>query len=86
VRNGAAAANSYAADQPAGNFNGMDAADLQAAPYDWNLSAQSSLPDVAVAADFSNYTLEVTCEGAPEAIYHFDSRTGVVADGAAAAI
>src|SRR5215218_9823123 len=46
VRNGVAAANNYAANQPAGNFAGMTAANLQAAPYNWKLSAQSYAPTV----------------------------------------
>ena len=78
VRNGAAAANSYAAAQPAGNFTGMTAAILQAAPYDWNLSGPSSAPAVTVAAGGNNYTLQVTCTGAPAATYQFDSTTGLV--------
>jgi type IV pilus assembly protein PilA len=86
VRNGAAAANSYAAAQPAGNFAGMDAADLQGAPYDWNLSPTTSAPVVALSADNNNYTLQVTCAGAPQTNYHFNSTTGRVTDGAAPAI
>ena len=38
VRNGATAANTYAANQPNGSYTGMMAATLQAAPYNWNLS------------------------------------------------
>jgi|SRR5215208_2821956 len=86
VRNGAAAANSYAADQATGDFTAMGADDLQDDPYNWNLSAQSSAPVVALSADNANYTLKVTCAGAPVATYSFDSRTGVVADGPPAAI
>ena len=78
VRNGAAAANSYAAAQPAGNFTGMTEGILQGAPYDWNLSGPSSAPNVAVAAGGNNYTLSVTCTGAVAATYQFNSTTGLV--------
>ena len=78
VRNGAAAANSYAAAQPAGNFAGMTAGALQAAPYDWNLSGTSTAPAVVLGAGNNNYTLQVTCTGAPVATYQFDSTTGLV--------
>jgi type IV pilus assembly protein PilA len=86
LRNGAAQANSYAAAQPTGNFQGMTAAILQAAPYDWNLSAPSTLPVVALSADNNNYSLQVTCAGAPVGQYHFISTTGRVANGAAPAL
>jgi type IV pilus assembly protein PilA len=86
LRNGAAQANSYAAAQPTGNFVGMDAAALQAAPYDWNLSAPSSNPVVDLSADNNNYALQVTCAGAPQANYHFITTTGRVTDGAAPAV
>jgi type IV pilus assembly protein PilA len=89
LRNGAAAANSYAADQPTGNFAGLaaDASNIIADPYNWNLSTPVTTdPVVALAADNNNYTLTVDCAGAPQPNYHFDSRTGRVADGVAAAI
>ena len=86
VRNGAAAANSYAAAQPAGNFAGMTAAILQDPPYDWNLSGTSTTPAVVLQAGNNNYTLQVACAGAPQPSYHFNSVTGRVADGPAPAI
>ena len=82
VRNGAAAANSYAAAQAAGNFTGMTVAILQAAPYDWNLSGPSNTPTVAGAggagAPGNGFSLTVQCTNAPAAAYTFDSGTGIV--------
>jgi type IV pilus assembly protein PilA len=86
LRNGAAQANSYAAAQATGNFAGMTAAILQAAPYDWNLSAPSTNPVVTLQAGNNNYTLQVDCAGAPVGQYHFNSVTGRVANGPAPAI
>ncbi len=78
VRNGATAANAYASDQPNGSYTGMTAATLQAAPYDWNLSSQSSNPRVTVTGGGSGFTLSVDCANAPAGTYTFDSSTGTV--------
>lgn len=78
VRNGATAANSYAADQPNGLYTSMTATILQGAPYNWRLSPQSSAPTATVANNGQSFTLQVTCAGAPAATYTFDSNTGRV--------
>ncbi|MDP9454890.1 MAG: prepilin-type cleavage/methylation domain-containing protein [Actinobacteria bacterium] len=78
ARNGAAAAQAYSADQPGGNYAGIDAATLQAAPYNWRLSAQSSAPTVTPSADNANVTISVTCANAPATTYTFNSTTGRV--------
>ncbi len=75
VRNGAAAAQAYAGAND-GNYTGMTAANLQAAPYNWRLSEQSSAPAVTVTG--GNYTIAVTCTGATAGTYTFDSTTGRV--------
>ena len=81
VRNGAAAASNYAANQPAGNYAGMTAAALQANPYNWNTSAQSSAltvtPYQTVSPDDS-YRISLTCANAPNTTYGIDSQVGVV--------
>src|SRR5215218_4904940 len=75
VRNGVAAANNYAANQAAGNYTGMTDVNLQAAPYNWKLSAQSSNPVVAgpgnVGAPGNGFYINVTCTNAPQPGYHF---------------
>ncbi len=78
VRNGATAANSYAADQPNGLYTGMTATTLQAAPYNWRLSPQSTSPTATVATNGQSFTLQVTCTGAPAGTYTYDSNTGQV--------
>ncbi len=78
VRNGATAANAYAANQPNGSYTGMTAATLQAAPYNWNLSPQSSNPQVSVTGGGNGFTLSVSCTNAPSGTYTFDSATGTV--------
>jgi len=75
VRNGAAAATAYLA-QNNGNATGMTDGALTGT-YGWNLSGQSSAPTVNVA-DAANYTIAVTCTGAPAATYTFTSGTGTV--------
>ena len=77
VRNGAAAANAYAADQPTGTYSGMTATILQD-DYGWNLSAQSSAPSATASADGNNYTIQVTCANAPATTYTLDSTVGTV--------
>ena len=81
VRNGAAAANNYAANQPAGNYAGITAAVLQAAPYNWNLSGPAGAPTVApqttVAAN-DGFTISLPCTNSPATPYTFDSEVGVV--------
>jgi type IV pilus assembly protein PilA len=82
VRNGVAEANSYAAAQADGSYTGMTVAILQAAPYNWHLSPQSSGPTLAGAggagAPGAGFTLTVTCANAPSGTYTFDTNVGRV--------
>ena len=63
VRNGAAAAVSFAADNN-GLYTGMDATILQNATYEWNLSPQTTGANVVVGAGGTSYTLTATHPGA----------------------
>ena len=87
MRNGAAAANSYAASRADGTFTGLNAGgggagDITLAPYNWNLSGPSNTPTVAgpggAGAPGNGFSLTVQCTGAVAGAYTFDSNTGVV--------
>ena len=80
VRNGAAAATSYAADNN-GVYTGMTAAILQNATYEWNLSPQVTDATVVVSgAGDTAFTLSARHPGADatEDICTFTSTTGRV--------
>jgi type IV pilus assembly protein PilA len=62
----------------------MTVAKLQAAPYDYNTTNGVTGHVIAVSADDRNFTAEAT--SASGQVFHFDSRTGRVAQGAAAAL
>lgn len=81
VRNGAQAAQAYAADQPTGTYSGMSATTLQQEPptgYGWNLSSSSSTPAATPAADGNSFAISVTCANAPATTYTFNSTTDTV--------
>lgn len=78
VRNGAAAANAYAADNN-GVYTGMTAANLQGS-YDWNLSPLVINPTVTPSAAGDSFTLsaEHPNADASENVCTFTSTTGRV--------
>jgi type IV pilus assembly protein PilA len=76
VRNGAAQAQAYLANN-AGDASSLDASTLQGSNYGWNLSSQSSSPS-AKGDTSGNYTVSVSCSGAPASTYTFDSTNGTV--------
>jgi len=79
VRNGATAAQAYAADQPDGSYTGVDEVALQAAPYNWKISTGvSSNPAATPSAGGDNITITVDCASAPAPVYTFSSASGQV--------
>ena len=88
VRNGAATANAYAADNN-GSFTGMVLNDGAGGTnglqddYDWNLSPNTTAT-VNVAADGQSYTLTVdnaNITDTAEDVWTFDSTTGTITGG-----
>ena len=87
VRNGAAAANAYAADN-GGSYTGMvfsggAAGDNLSTDYDWNMSPGSTAT-VTVAAGGQSYTLAVdnaNITDTAEDVWTFDSTTGTITGG-----
>ena len=77
VRNGAAAAQAYAADN-AGSYSGISAPILKGAPYGWKLSDQSTGEAAAATNGGTGFTISVNCADAPNPTYTFDSSTGKV--------
>ncbi len=80
VRNGSAAATNYAADN-GGSYANMTVPILQGAPYNWQLSADSSNPTLTNTGGAGNpsatgYRLSVTCTGG--GTVQFDTATGRV--------
>jgi type IV pilus assembly protein PilA len=82
VRNGAAAATSYAADNN-GIYTGMTKEILVAAPYDWNLSTEAGVTAHAVNVTGPN-TFKITATAANGKGCTFDSATGEAKMNAAA--
>ena len=79
VRNGAAAAQACAADQPGGSYASLSATAIQANPYNWNLSRNADTP--AASGTATGYTVSVSCDGTPtgdNVTYTFNSDTGTV--------
>jgi len=77
VRNGAAAAQAYAADN-AGSYANINAGALKAAPYNWKLSDQSTGETATATGGGTGFTISVNCTDAPEPTYTFNSATGKV--------
>ncbi len=87
IRNLAAAATAFAADNNgkyADATGDMTVGKLQAAPYDYNTTQGVTGHAVSVSADDSAYTARATSQSGT--VFHFDSRTGRVAEGAPPAI
>ena len=87
LRNLAASATSFSAANNglyADGTGDMTVAKLQAAPYDYNTTDGVTGHTIAVSADDRNFTAEAVSASGQR--YHFDSRTGRVATGAAAAL